>query len=475
MGQHWTGPRGVLQYKRVQLSRLAGKLAWTRWARAFAGVAGRAALGTAGAVLGAGELAYYGYKAYKAFSQKQAKVKDMVRRVKRRAGKIRRRNRMRPVKRAAIRKRVPRRKYGKRRRAMEVAPPTVPRKRARREYAPVGAYGGEYGGVIKKSVTLVSARPIPKKELKLSYNHRILRWQRVNDMEPSSTTIPGALALIHQSTADVPTKTITPCYLMCLNHTCNQAAITTVGPFYQLRFTDTGNVELAQINTQNADATITQPKWVVEHTSPAFNSGNTDPELRFINNAWYDIRMNCYGATAQPTEYDISVVSFPEGYLDPLETPSSAQEAADRHATFQSMVQRFMANPILPMNVPKRKYKVHAKIRFRVQPTLTIENDTTPANRVVRLFVRDGSTYDYCYHGDGFSGAGADDKLSTVQFVTTGATGSGDYSDFPQARARKWLLIRALNGTRTASGGETRANAPSFDIVVRKGEYMAAR
>lgn len=331
---------------------------------------------------------------------------------------------------------------------------------------------GEYGGVDKKVVVLYkNSRPIDRRTLKLGFNHRVMRFQRCNTMN-AGTSIPGSIWL-HHGTFNT-NETLTPCYFMCLNHTNNQSTLT-AGPMYQLRFTDTGAATFGFIQAQDPGGTLTQAKWIVDYTSPSFNSGANDPEIRYIMNAWYDIRLNCYGANAQPTEYDIMVVSFKDSYLDPLELPTSSQEVSDRHALYQAFVQKYMTNPILPVKLPTKKYFVHARHRFLLQSTLNVENDQTPSNKIVKMFIRDGSLYDYAYHGDGFTGATADDKLSTTQFTVQGASGPNDYSDFPAPKARKWLVIRALNTTRIASGSETRADTPSFDIVVRKGEYCQAR
>jgi len=322
---------------------------------------------------------------------------------------------------------------------------------------------------IRKNVTLAVRKPIDKRTLKLGFNYRVLRWQRVNNLNTGSG-IPGALVLSHTTINN--DWTVSPCYLMCLNHT-NNSTTTTNGPMYQLQFNNNGGVQLAFQNAQNSDNTITQAKWAAEKTYPNIVQGTNDPEVRYIMNAWYDIRLNCYGANSQPTVYDISIISMIDDYLDPFEIPSSAQEVADRHSTWQGMVQRYMSNPILPVVTPKRKFRVHAACQFTLQPTLNIENDATPQSRIVRMFIRDGSLYDYCYHGDGFSGVGADDRLSTTQWVSQGTVSSLDYSDMPAAKARKWLVIRALNTTRSTV--EDRTNTPSFDICVRKGEYMQAR
>lgn len=188
--------------------------------------------------------------------------------------------------------------------------------------------------------------------------------------------------------------------------------------------------------------------------------------------AWYDIRLMLHGCTSQPTVFDIMVISFTRAYLDPAESPSNAQEAADRHALYQGMVQPYMSNPIIPRIRSVQAYRIHKRIRVSLDPTLDVENDKDPKSKDVRLFVKDGSVYDYRYHDDGFGGAGADDKLSGVQWPVQGAS-NADYTHVTHPLARKYLVIRAMNTTRTAEPGESSvANTPSFDILIRRAEYQ---
>lgn len=306
------------------------------------------------------------------------------------------------------------------------------------------------------------ARKIDRRTLKLGFTKRILRYQRMNPLNAATST-PGSFILSHKTSAS---DTVCPMFLFCLNNTVN-TSVGTNGPGFQLTVSDPGNLVFNAIPTQNPDATITQNKWVVEQRSPY---AVTAPTCRYILNGWYDIRLNCYGARAQPTMYDIMVISFNHGYLDPSESPSNAQEAEDRRALWHGLMQPFMSNPLLPQMFVRPKYRVYKRMRFVIQPSLTTEVDTTAANRLVRIFIRDGQMYDYAYHGDGFTGVGADDKLSTVQYVQQNSL-VADYSDNPVPKARKYLLIRAMNTTRTADDSPN--STPSMDICIRKGEYLA--
>lgn len=334
---------------------------------------------------------------------------------------------------------------------------------------PVQSIQADMAEPITKKVFLSRAAPLPRKQLKLGFWKRVLRWSRIQTMN-SGNPFPGAISLSHTTVNTDQTRS--PCFVYCLNESVNSGAVTTGLGFF-MDFGNTGSTIFTQVNTLTDAGIVGGTKPIVEGQSPYSYSSSTNPDARYIMNAWYDIRLNCYGATSQPTIFDIQVVSFAHAYLDPLEDPSNTQEANDRHAMYQGLVQKYMTNPIMPvLQHDRKKLIVHAAVKFTLQPTLTIENDATGQNRIVKMFVKDGAIYDYCYHADGFTGAGADDKLSTVQFKTQGGA-DNDYADFPAAKARKWLIVRAMNTTRSAT--ETSANTPSFDLIVRKGEYCQSR
>lgn len=441
------GSSGQFLGIRHGVSRARNFTKWARYARLFGRAAGFTAGGYVGAAVGLGTLAYEGYQGYMQYRRRSVgrRTRNGSRRRRTpRSGAVRKRVAV-GRKRSAVSARLVRRGGTKRRKFTRV----------RRTGTVTNT---EYAGITKVPVKLGFARPLPKKQLRMNYRKLIARWQRVNTVTAASAQ-PGALWMDHTTVST--DQTACPCFIMCLNQVNNGAYVD--GPFYQLRFNNTGQVVLTTITSQKPDGTLdVTGAWQPEKGDSGTGS------IRHMCNAWWDIRLMCYGATAQPTTYDIMIISFADGYLDPLETPSNAQEAADRHAVWQCMVQPYMTNPIMPVLAPRRKYKIHKRIRFNLQSTLSIENDTDPASRGVRMFVRDGSVYDYCYHGDGFTGAGADDKLSTVQWVAQQQV-AADYSDRPMARARKWLVIRAVNTTRSTT--EDATNTPSIDVCVRQCVY----
>lgn len=353
------------------------------------------------------------------------------------------------------------------------APPSArPTKRARLPYRKP-PQAGEYGGVIRKRRMLRRKRVPVRKMATIALTKRILRWQRCNAMNRASgTTCPGALLLENRLEGTTNDNTLAPLHIYCLNSTRNNTA-TTTAPAYELRITDTGGLTFTQIQTVDA-AGVLQNEWQPEYRD---SQTSFDPSKRFIHTQWYDIRFLLYGARAQPSVYEIMVVSFKDPHLDPIETPSNAQEVSDRHAFYQGLVRPYMYNPILPSHgahLIQRKLRVWKRMRVTIQPSQNTDVDSTPSSRHVRFFIKENRTYDYMYHADGFSGAGADNLLNTERWVVQGNV-SGDFNEFPKPLARKWLIIRALNTTVTPNGvAATSDNTPSYDICIRKKETFAS-
>lgn len=325
---------------------------------------------------------------------------------------------------------------------------------------------GEFGEVI--NVKAGRPRRLNTSKLAaLSIYKRIMRWQRVNPMQRQvAGTPPGAIQLKNEQGA---TFTEVPVHLYCLNSTGNNVA-SSGNVCYRLFVNDNGTLDFRSLEGQSPTGVLNAFEWTTEWKN---NVQGGAFSRRYISQQWYDIRFLCYGARAQPTKYEISLIKMKNAWLDPLESPSNAQEAADRQALWQGLAQQMMVNPIMPIyaaNYIKAKYTVVKKVVFTLQPSLNTEVDASPASRVVKMFVPDGKIYDYQYHGDGFTGTGADNNLNTVNYTSTGFT-SAEYQEFPKPRDRMWLMIRCLD--TTDSGTITDANTGSYDVVIRKKEAAA--
>jgi len=453
---------------------------FVKW-RTYAGVLGRSIGGVVGggvgAAVGAGALAYQAYQAYKQYKSQPMAYRR--RKPSKTAARLAVLRKARPNWSGWKKQRKNGRSYrrkksggGRRRLTSSGSKRTadysaggsggrggVVDSKRRRTTAMVGS--AEYGRTMYVKCAVGKGRRFDRRTLK-NMDQSITRWQRVNTMT-SAAAIPGAISMLHGTNG---TATDCPMYFMRLNQT-NGNGTYSEGPFYRVQFLDNGAINPVTVVSQNSAAVdAADGDWQFEKDISGTMGLGTGLANRYITTSWYDIRFMLYGCTAAPTEFDISVVSFKRGYLDFLENPSNAQEAQDRHALYQGMVQPYMSNPIMPRIRSVNGLRVHKSVRVKFDPTQTTENDTDPKCMQVRLFIKDGNTYDYRYFEDGFQVASADNNLSTVKWVTN-PTATADFVNIPGPMARKYLVIRALNPQRAVP---TVANTPSFDIIVRKKE-----
>lgn len=465
MGRHWTGVRGVREYSRVRASRLAGKLAWTRWARSFAGVVGRSALGAVGTVAGLGSLAYEGYMAYKRGRSRSRPRLTVSRK--------RSRSVSRPRSRSRSRSRV------NVRRPVRVRRPTrrsVPRRRA------IVGGAGEYN---RKRVRFGRNQimPAPRQFSKLLFHRRILQFRGVNPLNRNLEQYNGGYfdidsVLIGSADANQWAQKL-PCYVFCLNGTINNSVAATPG--YRLGFSTSGNFAWEPIVGRHNN--LAQTVWEREWASGT--SGSENAGIRFIEQKWYDCRLLLRNATAQPTVFTVSIVSFTQEHLDPFQIYSAGNQAygteyqqADAKAFWNGLVRADVSNPIVPSGVNTKtlsRMVVHKTARVVMQPESTTDEDKFPKTHDLRLLFNDNRVYDY----QEYSPAPGVNQFDPSAWSDRT---SASFRTLPIPRARKYLLIRAMDTTVSSSydpgvplgvdGGSTMANTPSFDIVIRKKEVM---
>lgn len=342
---------------------------------------------------------------------------------------------------------------------------------------------------------------------KVTLQKRILRWQLARPMNRPYVVggqpyaLPGAQALLNlvTRTGDGTDTYQVPVNMYCLNSTLNDT--NAVGPTVagNIRFLDDGKLSFSDLVTTDATGAAATPgKWEVEWVN--HGSGILNPATRYINTSWYDIRMLLYGAKKQPTQYEIIVFKFKDGHLDPLSVPADSREAADRDAFYQHMSYDYVKNPILTGGMSKmfwQKIRVMYRKRVDIAPSMTDEDDPTANRHMIKIFLNDGKTYDYCSYAEklssndelgGYSNiVGANNvTINNNPFFTAYKQqqfNTADYGDYPKARGRIWLMVRCLNTSLQAASftnvngvaaaaefTPTPDNTPSFDLMIRKKE-----
>lgn len=325
----------------------------------------------------------------------------------------------------------------------------------------------EYGPIVKQSCKIGSGRVIPKAISKLTMAQRFFRFQLMNVMpDPSATSCPGFIRMANLVSGTDGTQL--PMFMVCLNHANNQSA-STIGPYFQVVMNNGGDVSFTNVGCQNPDGEITQFKWILEKHNPSTVATNADSEYSRIQQAWYSIKMNCYGARTRPTYYCVEIVSFLDEDLDPYD----GLNGLTRRSFYQNYIRKYVSTPMQTSTSLRTKYlTVHKRLNFVVPASFETESDKTPHSRQINLFVRDGNIYNYAYTQVGFNAAGADEALLTRQYVTQNVNNVSQAVDWPQSKARKWLIVRAMNTQRQNDVAAcNRDNTPSMDLLIRKCEY----
>jgi len=273
----------------------------------------------------------------------------------------------------------------------------------------------------------------------------------------------------------------TPYQLYCLNTTSLTDVASPSGPAFQpfIGMAD-GSLNFANLYGCKPDLSGGSTQWQTEYQ----NFGDA-PSQKYIKQDWYDIRIGLRNAIQQVTTFDIWIFQFKEGYLDPLENPSSVEELKDRKAFYQSLMSAGLNHPLMNkgQNAVYNKIKFIRKMRIVMDKQQSVDSDTSPDLKTVKIFIRDGKLYDYQY-ASAPAGVGMVPTTYVVQnnsWIPQGAANVIN-AEYPKARARLWLMIRSLDSTTASivgNGGDEVITSddslsvnttPSYDIQIRKME-----
>lgn len=229
---------------------------------------------------------------------------------------------------------------------------------------------------------------------------------------------------------------------------------------HELTIGDTGNPVFAALPGQTSTGTASN-QWQVEYLD---NTLGTGPQARYRQHIWYDMRFLLYGATSQPTFYEIMLVKLLKDELAPIgDDTYVGPENDNRRAFWHSMVQRCAFNPIMPAHYNAlRGLKVLKRQRVYLPPSSNDDLDVAPASKMVKWFIRDGRIRDYAYGGNSLN---ADTGINSSNFVVTSGTRIQDYV---HPKSRLYIIIRAMNTTQIDTTTDSNYNTPTYDMVVRR-------
>lgn len=258
--------------------------------------------------------------------------------------------------------------------------------------------------------------------------------------------------------------------------TCNNSSstVTTIPCSWRLKFTSTGapNFEpLAQMDPNSAVSTANGFYF------EGADYNTQQHHHKYIRHQWIDIRLNLHGRTHESTTFDVMIFRIDPKYfwIDPIDGGNGlvGEDIQRRNGFWQGIAKTLIVNPIMPGGAEALKgMRMVKKYRYVVQPTQSTDNNDEPENRVVKIFVKmPARAHDYDLAGAG--GHGAESTLFSTNYIQENL--STTFSDVPARPYRMFMMIRANNSTWRS--GEafpddedpvTRANTPSYDIMIRK-------
>lgn len=333
----------------------------------------------------------------------------------------------------------------------------------------------------------------------ISRFHNVGPLDKGNDVGPmilgsalvSSTLNPGTLVgtginsyvQCVPTTAPLSTAThfYTPCHMYLLNGT--QYSGTAARVAYQTYLGFDGSVvftPLAGASPAGLGAIGISEQWQGER-----ESGTIVADRRYVRQDWYDINVCLRNAKAQATVYELMVVGFKDSHLDPLDTATTVHELSDRRAFYKALLGWGAKHPIQKdpgFSKARGRLRVYKKVTVVMDKQMNTENDASPDCKVVRWFIRDGRLYDYVWHANPGTQGDLEMKAQFLNQNKWGQQGLQNQTSLgiPKARARRWLVIRALDQTVTASDASADdssfavgTNTPSYDIILRKSETIS--
>ena len=261
-----------------------------------------------------------------------------------------------------------------------------------------------------------------------------------------------------------------PCYAFELNSCINNVngQISPHSPMMVLtRNTDTpgSNYEWVAQSGYSFTANL-NAAWQLERSAHGSTTTMSYPNACSILK-WLDVRMDCFGCTANPTKFVIELCQF-----DDLVIPSYDKGSGDAQYTafWDQQMRPFIYNPNMSdtgyggMN--RKLKKVLASKTVEINPTSSTENDADPHIESVKFFWKMNRICRYDWK---------DERLLTenptmVSIVGNGAgiVAQGDNQNQVHPKARLFLLIRACKFVREASFAlQTTATTPSINIQIR--------
>lgn len=340
-------------------------------------------------------------------------------------------------------------------------------------------------------------RPAVIRALKMSapYQITVFGGAKVYDQSLTEHQLPGFYALRNTiNSTTVGGSARVPVMVLSLNGMIQNAV--SPNPLRDVILDSTGRIEfptVVGIDKDSTDGTGTTAYWQVESS----NSGaEYNGEFARVVNEWMSVKLVMYGATAQATTFHVELVQCMHDFGAPEDEADLVTATGTHSARYQSIIYGWWQNKIRPLvsndiarriNPSHKKqndngvFRVLKRWSYAIRPKETTDTDQTPNSMVANLFINDHRCLNYQWQpAEGIydstrtsATVGADDLVALPGFQQknyryAGGSGYGIPMVMPHPKARRYLIISALNTTKIADDAQTVADTPSFDMMVRR-------
>lgn len=182
---------------------------------------------------------------------------------------------------------------------------------------------------------------------------------------------------------------------------------------------------------------------------------------------WVQARMLFYAPTSEATKISVQIVRFKDERLVPPHNAASTTGSAFASSFYQSLVRKFMINPIDVSNPVFDKYMtVLWSNTFIINPKESTDPSTT-RHKILNVFYNFNRRCKYNWNDQDMQPFGAAAGAADNAAIDDVRQSRAEYETSVHPKARTFLIVRGMAGWNNTSASLDTTQQPSFDMVLR--------
>lgn len=283
-----------------------------------------------------------------------------------------------------------------------------------------------------------------------------------------STEVGAGAYWLHNYTSNASTTLPVHIYDITSTNNVVSGTVAPYNPSFQLNSSNS-IYNFSKMACQNSNGSTITTGWVAENVPGLQTGGLNYPNKRGLLES-INVKMYCYGANSNATQWDVSLIQLKDQTLSPHElnlglVSLTGREQTNKDSFWQYMSSKQASHPIDnldPMN--RKQFKVLKSFNFVLQPRLTNEVETMPHQKELSLWIPMNRICRYDW-----SDTTKVSSFAAGQFQSSVAL----VDNVVHPRARIYLIVRATNCTPVTSPAvETFQSTPSYDLILRQKQVI---